>query len=217
MTESEPKGHTDEPEETVAEGADSGDQMAKPEASEAPEDAVDASPETGDEDPVAALSAQVETLKDQLLRALAEVENTRRRAQRDREEALRYGPAGLARDFLAVADNLRRAIESVEPETAQSDSAVQSLLAGVELTEKELLKVFERHSVRKIDPQGERFDAHFHQAMFEVPDADAEPGTVVQVLQPGYALHDRLLRAAMVGVAKAPAAEPTKETADSES
>jgi molecular chaperone GrpE len=173
------------------------DDGARPDQAEAAAPQVEA--ETS---PEAALQAEVAALKDQLLRALAEVENTRRRAQRDREEALRYGPTGLARDLLTVADNLRRAIESVDPDAAANDPAVKSLLSGVELTERELLKVFDKHHIAKVEPMGAKFDAHLHQAMFEVPDAEAEPGTVVQVLQPGYVLHDRLLRAAMVGVAR---------------
>ena len=184
----------------------------------APDAAAEAATESGEEpDPLAAREAEIATLKDQLLRALAEVENTRRRAQRDREEAQLYGPTALARDLLGVADNLRRAIESVDPATAEGNDAVRSLLSGVELIERELQKVLERHHIARIEAEGAKFDAHLHQAMFEVPDAGAEPGTVVQVLQPGYVLHDRLLRAAMVGIAKAPAPGTAREPAESDS
>ena len=151
---------------------------------------------------VAALEAEVAQLKDERLRALAEAENARRRAQRDREEASRYGAAGLARDMLGVADNLRRAIGAVTPEARSADPALETLVTGVELVERELLSAFERHRIRKVEPQGEKFDANLHQAMFEVENTGQAAGTVVQVLTPGYTINGRLLRPAMVGVAK---------------
>ncbi len=151
---------------------------------------------------VAALEAEVAQLKDERLRALAEAENARRRAQRDREEASRFGAAGLARDMLTVGDNLRRAIDAVPAEARATDPALESLVTGVELVERELLSGFERHGIRKVDPQGEKFDANLHQAMFELENTGQEPGTVVQVLVPGYVINGRLLRPAMVGVAK---------------
>ncbi len=144
----------------------------------------------------AALEAEVATLKDQLLRTLAEGENARRRAQREREEAVKYAASQLARDLLNVADNLSRARET-------GAASAEALLTGVELVERELLAAFEKHGIKKIVPVGERFDPNFHQAMFEVPNAEAAPGTVVQVVQPGYVMAERLLRPALVGVAKA--------------
>jgi molecular chaperone GrpE len=147
------------------------------------------------------LEAELADVKDRLLRALAEAENVRRRTQREREDALKYAVSGFARDLLSAADNLRRALDSL-PEAEAKDERTKSLLDGVAATERELLSVFERHGLRRIDPKGERFDHNYHQAVFEVENSAAPPGTVVEVLQPGYVLHDRLLRPAMVGVAK---------------
>ncbi len=164
----------------------------------------------------AALEAEVASLKDQLLRALAETENLRRRSQREREDITRYAAAPLIRDLLGVADNLRRALESVPSEAAEGSEQIKTLLDGVEMTEKELHSVFARHHVVKIDPLGERLDPHWHEAMYEIPDPSAPVGTVVQVVQSGYRLFDRLLRAAQVGVAKggpAPALEVEPEAA----
>ena len=148
-----------------------------------------------------ALEAELAEQKDRLLRALAETENTRRRAQREREDASKYAISGFARELLSATDNLRRAVESL-PESEVRDERTRSLLAGVAATERELLSAFERNGIRRIDPKGERFDHNFHQAIYEVERPDIPAGTVVEVLQPGYVLHDRLLRPAMVGVAK---------------
>jgi molecular chaperone GrpE len=152
---------------------------------------------------------EVSDLKDRLLRAVAETENLRRRAEREREETAKYAVTGFARDLLNVADNLRRALAGLSPDIRAKDEAVATLADGVDLTERELLRVFEKYGIRVIEPQpGEKFDHNFHQAMFEVPNADQPPGTIVNVMQAGYALKDRLLRPAMVGVAKAaPGAE----------
>lgn len=150
----------------------------------------------------AQLEAEVAELRDQLLRALAEAENQRRRSQREREEAVRYAAAPMLRDLLPVADNLQRALESVPPEAAQSSDTLRTLLEGVQLTQRELRAVFERHGIVRLDPVGERLNPHHHEAMFEVPDPSQPSGTIVQVVEPGYLLHDRLLRPARVGVAK---------------
>jgi len=161
-------------------------------------------PEVGEPSPeaqVAALEAELAEQKNQLLRALAETENVRRRAQREREDTSKYAVAGFAKELLSVADNLRRALESL-PESEAKDARTRGLLAGVDATERDLLSVFERHGIRRIDPRGERFDHNLHQAIFEAEQSDKPGGTVVEVLQPGYLLHDRLLRPAMVGVAK---------------
>ena len=157
----------------------------------------EASPETR----VTELEAELADHKDRLLRALAETENVRRRAQREREDASKYAVAAFAKDLLAAADNLRRALESL-PEAEAKDERMRSLLAGVAATERELLGVFERHGIKRIDPKGERFDHNLHQAIFEAERPGEPSGSVVEVLQPGYILHDRLLRPAMVGVAK---------------
>jgi molecular chaperone GrpE len=148
-----------------------------------------------------ALETELADVKDRLLRALAEAENVRRRTQREREDALKYAIAGFAKDLLSTADNLRRALDSL-PEAEAGDARTKNLLSGVAATERELLSAFERHGIRRIDPKGERFDHNYHQAVFEVENSEQPAGTVVEVLQPGYVLHDRLLRPAMVGVAK---------------
>ena len=172
--------------------------------------------ETTPDERLASVEAELADSKDRLLRALAEVENTRRRFQREREDTLKYAAAGFAKDLLSPVDNLRRALESL-PESEVSDQRVRSLLEGLAATERELLNAFERHGLKRIDPKGERFDHNFHQAIFEAERGDVAPGTVVEVLQPGYVLHDRLLRPAMVGVAKAPAAAPEGGDTDSAS
>lgn len=146
------------------------------------------------------LEAELAALKDQWLRAMAETENLRRRAMRDREEALKYASTNFGRDMLSIADNLRRALESCA--TEDIPEPIKPLIQGIELTESALLSTFDRHGIKKIDPLNEKFDANLHQAMFEVEDEKVAPGTVVQVLQVGYTMHDRLLRPAMVGVSK---------------
>jgi molecular chaperone GrpE len=159
--------------------------------------AEDASPEAR----IAALEAELAEEKDRLLRALAETENVRRRAQREREDASKYAVAGFAKDLLSVADNLRRALDSL-PEGEARDERTRSLLEGVAATERELLGVFERYGIKRVDPKGDRFDHNLHQAIFEAERPGEPGGTIIEVLQPGYVLHDRLLRPAMVGVAK---------------
>jgi molecular chaperone GrpE len=174
----------------------------------AAEEAAEAAPQTPEER-VAALEAELAEAQDRLLRALAEAENTRRRAQRERADAEKYAISRFAEGLLSVADNLRRALDSM-PESEAKDDRTKSLLAGVAATERELLSAFERHSLKRIDAKGEKFDHNFHQAVFEMENTGKPAGTVVEVLQPGYVLHDRLLRPAMVGVAKgaAPAGGP---------
>ncbi len=160
--------------------------------------------------------AKVADLKDQLLRALAETENVRRRVQRDRDEALKYATTGLAKDLLPVADNLRRALAAIPQEALENDEALRNLKTGVEMTERLLLTALERHQVKRIVPLGEKFDSHFHQAMFEVPGTGQPAGTVVQVLEDGYTIHDRLLRPALVGVAKAETTQAPSNDNDAE-
>lgn len=151
------------------------------------------------------LRAENADLKDKVLRGLAELENLRRRAERDRAEATLYAATNFARDLLSVADNFSRALSALSPEQkAAADTSVQNLISGIEVTERELMQVFERYQIRRLDPVGEKFDPHMHQAMFEVPTAETPSGFVVQVMQPGYAIGDRCLRPALVGVAKTP-------------
>ncbi len=154
------------------------------------------------EDALIAARAEAAQMKDQALRAMAEAENTRKRAQRDREDAQKYGITNFAREMLTVADNLRRALEAIPAETLQSDEALKNLYDGVAATERQLEAALGKQQIQRIWPEGERFDSNFHQAMFEVPDSGKPAGTVVQVLQAGYKIHDRLLRPALVGVAK---------------
>ena len=147
------------------------------------------------------LEGEIERLRDQALRAHAEVENVLRRTEREKKDIAAYGIAAFARDLLAVADNLRRALEAV-PEEVRSDPRLKAFVEGVEMTERELLAAFERHGIRKIVPEGEKFDHNLHQAMAEVEADDRPAGSVVDVYQAGYVLKDRLLRPAMVTVAK---------------
>ena len=141
-------------------------------------------------------------LRDQLLRALADVENTRRRAARDKEDTAKYAIAGFARDLLETADNLRRALDAVPADAKTGDAALSNLIEGVEATERQMLSVFAKNGLVKVDPVGEAFDPNYHQAVFEVPNSGQAPGTVAQVLQAGFVLNGRLVRPAMVGVAK---------------
>jgi molecular chaperone GrpE len=155
-------------------------------------------------DPVAEAQREAAEFKDKLLRTLAEMENLRKRTEREVADARLYGIASFARDVLGVSDNMDRALQALDTELREkADAAVKALLDGVELTERELHKVLEKHGVRKFSPQGEKFDPNVHQAMFEVESGDAPPGHVAQVIQAGYMIGDRVLRPALVAVAKA--------------
>jgi molecular chaperone GrpE len=158
---------------------------------------------------VDAMKEESAQLKDRLLRTLADMENLRKRSEREKAEATLYAASNFARDLLSVADNFSRALAAVTPEQrAAADEMSSNLLAGIEVTERELMNVLERHGIRRIDAMGQKFDPHMHQAMFEVPTADQPAGTIVQVMQNGYAIGNRCLRPALVGVAKAPANDP---------
>jgi len=161
-------------------------------------------PEAGAEtDRVAELEAKLAEARDQLLRTLADMENLRSRTQREVKDAAQYAIANFARSMLTVSDNLHRALSAVPESTrAGADEALRALLDGLDLTEREMLNQLERAGVRRIRPEGERFDPNFHQAMFEVPNPDMPAGTIVQVVQDGYTIADRVLRPAMVGVTK---------------
>ncbi len=163
-------------------------------------------------DPIAALEAEKLDLKDKLLRTLADMENLRRRTEREVADARSYAVTNFARDMLNVADNVRRAIESVPAEAREAaEGAFKGLIEGIDLTERDLLKTLERHGVKKLEPEGQKFDPNLHQAMFEVPNPDVPNGTVVQVVQSGYVIGERVLRPALVGVAKGgPKAEAPK-------
>jgi molecular chaperone GrpE len=170
----------------------------RPEAASAPE----AAPQEAPPDPLAQKDAEIAQLKDQLLRALAETENTRKRAERDREDTAKFAVANFARDMLAVADNLSRAVDSVPADARAGNAALATLLEGVELTDRQLQSLFEKHGIARLAPMGQPFDPNLHQAMFEMPGTGKPAGTVVQVLQAGFTIHGRLLRPALVGVAK---------------
>ena len=171
-----------------AEFADVSDNQAEPEPDEPTEEAV---PEEDTAD-----------LKDKLLRALADLENTRRRATREVADTRKYAASGLAKELLNVSDNLRRALETVTEEMREGDAGVKNLVLGIEMVEKEMLSAFERQAITRLDPLGEPFDHNFHQAMYEKEDTGYPAGTVAEVMQAGYVIHDRLLRPAMVVVSK---------------
>jgi len=149
------------------------------------------------------LKPEGEELRGQLLRVMAENENLRKRTEREVVAAKKYGPLSFARDLLASLDNLEKAISLIPENKSEMDETLKNILVGVDMTGREVVSVFERHGIKKINPDGEKFDYNLHQAMFDVPTNEVEPGTVVQVVQVGYQLHDRLLRPAMVGVSKA--------------
>ena len=172
--------------------ADETTEQADPEASQ-------------DQDPHAvlvALQAEVADLKDRLLRAVAETENLRRRTDREKADLRKFAAAEFARDMLGVADNLQRALAAVPQEAREAQDDLGRLLEGVDLTERELQTQFEKHGIKPVNPLGQKLDPNLHQAVVQIEDDSVEPGTVVQVMQGGYVIHDRLLRAAMVGVAK---------------
>ncbi len=169
-----------------------------------------ASPATDPAQESAALAKEVVELKDKVLRTLAEMENLRRRTEREIADGRTYAITGFARDLVGVADNIRRSLDAASDAGVALDGPAKTLVDGVELTERELLKVLEKNGVKKFDPQGAKFDPNLHQAMFEVPDAKVPSGFVVQVIQPGYMIADRVLRPALVGVSKGgPRTAPT--------
>lgn len=181
----------------------------EPEAPDAASDAdqTDAAAETAEEflaavQRIKELEAEVAELKDRGLRALADAENTRRRAQRETADARKFGASGLAKDLLNVSDNLRRALESVPGDLRESEEQINNLMTGVEMVEKELHSAFGKSGITKIEPLGEPFNHDLHEAMYEVEGTGKPVGTVVEMMQPGFLLHDRLLRPARVGIAK---------------
>ncbi len=189
--------------------------MTQDQTSEQPVDSVPAPEVAATETPASAeapaaptaerlaeLEAELAKLKNDVLYAKADTENTRRRLEQQAEDRGKYAVANFAKDVLAVADNLRRALDAVPPGTREANEGVNTLTVGVEMTERELLATMERFGIRLIAAQGERFDPNLHQAMMEMEDATQPEGTVVLVMQAGYTLHDRLLRPALVGVSR---------------
>jgi molecular chaperone GrpE len=149
------------------------------------------------------LDRELADMKDRLLRTLADMENMRKRTDREVQDAKVYGVSSFARDILGVADNMHRAMQALDDELrAKADDSIKALLDGVELTERELMNVLDKHGVKKLEPQGQKFDPNRHQAMFEVEDASVPNGTVVQVMQAGYTIGERVLRPALVAVSK---------------
>jgi molecular chaperone GrpE len=172
------------------------EQMADELLDNAPVDATDAE--------IIALKEEVAAARDRLLRFAAESENQKKRLEREKAEATLYAASNFARDLLAVADSLSRALAAVPPEERDViDDVMKKFLDGIELTERELMSVFQRHHIRKLETVGQKFDPNLHQAMFEVPTSERPPGTVMQEIQSGYAVGERCLRPALVGVAKA--------------
>jgi molecular chaperone GrpE len=165
---------------------------------------------------LAKLEAESADMRDRLLRTLADMENLRRRTEKEVKDSRDYAITGFARDLLAVSDNLARALAALPAEARDgADGAVKSFADGVDMTGRELLKVLEKHGVKKLEPLGSKFDPNVHQAMFEVPNAEVANGTVLQVLQDGFVIGDRVLRPALVGVAKNAAKSKTEESPSS--
>ena len=181
------------------------------EAAKQPDTSAAGAAAAGDPKPSTSLDRELAEMKDRLLRTLAEMENLRKRTEREVTDARLYGVASFARDVLGVADNIRRALDAVPPEAqANAQAGMKALVDGVELTERELLKALEKNGVRQFTPQGEKFDPNVHQAMFEVPDPSVPAGSIVQVMQPGYMIGERVLRPALVAVSKGgPKAAPS--------
>ena len=193
-------------------GMDMTEQTARAEDAAASTEGAAPATQPAQADP-AALAAE---LKDKLLRTLAEMENLRKRTAREATDARLYGVTSLARDILGVADNMRRALDAVSKELRSSaEPGVKALIDGVELTERELVKALDKNGVRQFTPRGEKFDPNFHQAMYEVPNASVPAGSVVEVVQPGYMIGERVLRPAMVGVSKGgPKSAPVSRSAN---
>ena len=155
------------------------------------------------EDIIAKLNEEITNLKDQRLRAIAELENFRKRAEKDQSDALKYGVSNFAKEIINISDNIERAQSSI-PEEAKNNETIKPVIEGIDLIAQSVVTTFEKIGIKKIESLNEKFDHNLHQAMMEIEKDDLEPGTIVQELIPGYTLHDRLLRPAMVGVSKKP-------------
>ena len=189
--------------ETTKNGPDAAAAEATAEAAATVENEAVKEAAAGEPDALELLKAENTELRDRYLRLAAEMDNLRRRTEREVKDAKSYSVAGFARDMLAVSDNLRRAIDAIPPEArAAADAGLTTLIEGVEMTERSMLSALERHGVRKLEPVGQKFDPNFHQAMFEVPNAEVPNNTVVQVVQAGFSIGERVLRPALVGFAK---------------
>lgn len=194
--EKNPKQNGDDP----FKRADATDKASETDGAKPAEDPAQAEAQTSEaESP----EERIRDLEERLKRAVAEQENLRKRMEREKADVAKYAVSNFAREVLGIADNIQRAIDAVPREAAEKDTALKTFLDGIEVTERELHKAMQRQGISKMNPDGEKFDPNFHQAMFEVPTADQPSGVVVQVVQPGYLLEDRVLRPAMVGVSKA--------------
>jgi molecular chaperone GrpE len=178
---------------------ETGEDQAQPDA---PETAVDPDASAELAGDLEGLLTENADMRDKLLRTMADMENLRRRTEREKEDTARYAIANFARDVLAIGDNLRRTLEHVPEDAVAQDPTLKSIVEGVELTERDMLKMLEKHGVAKLEPLGERFDPNQQQAMYEVPTTEVPEGTVVQVMQAGYTIGDRVLRPALVAVSK---------------
>lgn len=204
--------HNDDPAQSEEQPVENGAAEAASNEEEATEESV------SEEDVLVRLATENDELKERAMRLAAEMENLRKRTQRDVADARNFGISSFAREMLTVSDNLQRALEAVSQEARdQADPTLKALIEGVEMTERAMLSALERHGVKKIEPHGERFDPHFHQAMFEVPNEEVPANTVVQVVQTGYVIGERVLRPAMVGVSKGgPKADPVPSQAETD-
>jgi len=182
-------------------GATKDEDQLHEKADELRRETAQGAPEVAEHDHVADLERQLEEAKSKALYAAAETQNVRRRLEQELQQATSYAAAGFARDMLAIKDHLERALAAVG-EDLRADKTASQFLAGIEATARELESVFQRHGITRIKTIGEALDPHRHQAMIEMPSADAEPGTIIEEMQPGYMIKDRLLRPALVGVAK---------------
>ena len=201
-------------EETETQPGDTAPQqepLTGPQAAEAPEESGFAL------DPLEMLAAERDELKDKYLRLAAEMDNLRRRTARDVKDARAYSVSNFARDMLAVSDNLRRALDAIPAEALEAgESGLKALAEGVEMTERAMLSALERHGVTQLSPVSQKFDPHFHQAMFEVPNPEVPNNTVVEVVQEGFVIGDRVLRPAMVGVAKGGPKQSVEQPAEAD-
>ncbi len=192
----QPQQQPDAPDENIEQNS------AAPQEPPAPEPEPEPEPAPAP-DELQALRDELAAAKDRMFRALADAENTRKLAARERDDARKYALSGFARDLLDVADNFHRAIEAIPPDLLESDARIKNIVVGIETVEKEMLKTFGKHGIQKIEPMDEIFDPNFHEVMFEAPVPGKPAGTIIQLVEPGYVINDRLLRPARVGVAKA--------------
>lgn len=190
----------DEPETTEEQKQEQDHLSPEPENDSSAQEEETAQEEKGQ---FALLEAELEQTKDQMLRAMAEADNTRKRLLRERDDIRKYAVSGFARDILDFSDNFRRALDSIPDDMMNdTDERIKNVITGVQTMEKELLKTLEKHNIKKIEPMGEIFNPNFHEAMFEAPGTGQPAGTIIELIEPGYVLHDRLLRPARVGIAK---------------